>query len=105
MDIYSFGLLCLWLLFFDNQSSIDAAAKIKGGKQWPLEDFKTLDSMKYEDTLREVARIQVESKQDLSANEKRDLIHFFMSAIVFDSQERASDLKDLVVLLGHSWCV
>ena len=105
MDVYSFGLLCLWLLFFDKQSLTDTAAKIKGGSQWPLEDFETLDSMKYEDTLRGFACIQVESTQGLSANEKRDLIHFFMSAIVCDSRERASDLKDLVVLLGHKWCV
>lgn len=102
MDVYSFGLLCLWLLFFDKQSLI-TAADIKNGSQWPLEDFETLNSMKYEDTLRDFACVQVESTQGLSANEKRDLIYFFMSAIVNDPHERASDLKDLVVLLGHSW--
>ena len=102
MDVYSFGLLCLWLLFFDKQSLI-TAADIKNGSQWPLEDFETLNSMKYEDTLKDFACVQVESTQGLSANEKRDLIYFFMSAIVNDPHERASDLNDLVVLLGHSW--
>ena len=105
MDIYSFGLLCLWLLFFDKQSLIATASKNKYGGQWPLEDFETLNSMKYEDTLRDFACIQVDSTQGLSANEKRDLISFYMSTIVYKPQERASDLKDLVVLLGHSWCV
>ena len=103
MDVYSFGLLCLWLLYFDKEPLMDTAANVKHGNQWPLERFKTLNSMKHEDTLSDFACIRVESAQGLSANESRDLQQFFRSTIVFDSQKRASDLRELIVLLGHSW--
>ena len=103
MDVFSFGLLCLWVLFFDKQSLTGTVANNESQSQWPLEDFGVLDRMKYEDTLRDFACLEIESTQDLSANGKRDLVCFFTSVVVYDSQERASNLKELIVLLGHNW--
>ena len=71
--------------------------------QWPLDDLGLLDHMKYEDTLKDFACLQIESTQDLSAIGKRNLVSFFTSTIINDPQERASNLKDLVILFGHSW--
>ncbi|KAL8689017.1 MAG: hypothetical protein Q9218_005215 [Villophora microphyllina] len=103
LDVYSFGLLCLWLWFFDKPSLGALAANDKDGGQWPLEDFEILDRMKHEDTLRDFACSQVEATQNLSANEKADLVHFFISAIVSDPKERTITFEDMIILLGHRW--
>ena len=105
LDVYSFGLLCLWLLFFDKPSLVDTAADNTRVGHWPLDDLEILDRMKHEDTLRDFACFQVESTQNLSAYQKADLIHFFQSAIAYNSEERAKDLEGLIILLGHSWYV
>lgn len=105
LDVYSFGLLCLWLLFFDKPSLANTVAHNKRGSQWPLDDFELLDRMKNEDTLRDFACSQVESTQNLSGIQKADLIHFFLSAMVYDSKKRATRFEDLIKLLGYSWYV
>ncbi|KAL9579127.1 MAG: hypothetical protein Q9212_005289 [Teloschistes hypoglaucus] len=97
MDAYSFGLLCLWVLFFDKQSLGKCVS------QWPLNDFELLDCMKHEDTLTGFACSQVESTQSLSAGEKADLIRFFVSTITLDPKERATNFKDFITLLGYRW--
>lgn len=103
LDVYSFGLLCLWLLFFDKPSPGNSVANNKCGSQWPLDDHELLDRMKHEDTLRDFACSQVESTLSLSANEKADLVHFFLLVIVSDSKKRATNFEGLIILLGYRW--
>lgn len=105
MDVYSFGLLCLWVLFFDKQSLGERVAHKEYGNQWPLDDFELLDRMKHEDTLTGFACSEVESTQSLSAGEKADLIRLFVSTITLDPKERATNLKDFITLLGYRWYV
>ncbi|KAI4243533.1 MAG: hypothetical protein LQ352_007004 [Teloschistes flavicans] len=103
MDVYSFGLLCLWVLFFDKQSLSEPVTNETGGNQRPLDDFEQLDCMKHDNALTDFACSQVDSTQSLSAGEKADLVRFFRSAIVFDPQERATNFKEFIVLLGYRW--
>ena len=105
LDVYSFGLICLWLLFFDKSSLVDPGANHKDGSQWPLENFNILDRMKHEDTLKDFACFQVSSVQMLCATQKAALVRFFLSAIVCDPEKRATNLQELIKLLGHSWYV
>lgn len=84
---------------------MDDGSENKPEIKWPLDDFATLDRMKNDDTLKDFACCQVESTHILSACQKADLIHFFLSAMVYDPKMRTTTLENLIKLLGHSWYV
>lgn len=105
MDVYSFGLLCLWVLFFDKQSLGECDTHEECGSQRPLTDSELLDHMKHEGTLTRFACSQVKSTQSLSAGKKADLTLFFLSTIALDPKERATDFKHFITLLGYRWYV
>ena len=104
LDIYSFGMLCLWFIFFDR--SLDSCPVPNGDKvtrSWPFHDLKLLDSMKHENTLRKYASDLVRSVVGLHINQRENLERFFNSALAHDPAERTMNFEELVSLLGHNW--
>ena len=79
MDIYSFGMLCLWIL-----SSNDN------------EILVLLDKWKREDKIRDEARRVTESLVDLGAISKIGLQKFFDLVLVAEPERRSSELRELI---------
>jgi serine/threonine protein kinase len=85
-DIYSFGMLCLWLLF-------------RGNKKYPKQDL--LKELKSKDKLPALA-YELITTTGLNDEQKRDLYSFFNSTLVKDPDRRSSDIKQLVQLLAQN---
>lgn len=81
MDIYSFGMVCLWVLFGEEFAV------------WREELEDTDDRVKFQRSAMDRA-----STAESSGCELRN---FFELALCKDWQEREADLEKLVVLLGH----
>ena len=106
LDVYSFGMLCLWFLSFDGPpGSYSVPTAVRGAQSWPFHDSKWLDSMKLENTLGDFASELVRSVKGLAANQRENLERFFLSALARDPAERTLDFEELASLLGHSWYV
>ena len=106
LDIYSFGMLCLWVLFFDRSLVGEPlSTDVKSTRSWPFHDFKLLDNMKREDVLGDFAVDLVTSVEVLHANQKENLARFFRSALARDPAERTMSFEELVSLLGHDWYI
>lgn len=103
MDVYSFGLLVLWVLFFDKPcvelDRFDRDEKIRE----PLNDPKIMDQMKAKDELRAVSCQLIDTAPSLSPSQKADLRQFFLVTLAYDVQSRAADPGQLINLLGHGW--
>ena len=106
LDVYSFGMLCLWVLFFDRPSgSYSVPTAIRDTQSWPFHDLQFLDHMKHENTLGKFASNLVGSVGSLPANQSGNLEKFFLSALARDPADRNMSFEDLAPLLGHSWYV
>ena len=106
LDIYSFGMLCLWVLFFDRSLvSYSFPADVKSTWSWPFHDFKLLDNMKRENILGDFAVDLVRSVEVLPANQRENLERFFRSALARDPAKRTMNFEELVSLLGHDWYI
>ena len=79
MDIYSFGMLCLWILSSNND-----------------EILVLLDKWKWEGKIRDEARRVTESLADLGAISKIELQKFFDLVLVAELEHRSSDLRELI---------
>ncbi|KAL8916132.1 MAG: hypothetical protein Q9172_006438 [Xanthocarpia lactea] len=104
LDMYSFGMLCLWLLFHDKSHEAPSAYRNQyGGSTWPLKDYKQLDSMKHCDTLSEFAGLIVGSLTILPDVQKENLRRFFSLTLAREPSYRNVGFEDLTLLLGHGW--
>lgn len=104
LDIYSFGMLCLWVLFFDrSRVGCSVPTDMNSTWSWPFHDFKLLDNMKRENVLGDFAIDLVRSVEALAANQRENLERFFRSALARDPAERNMDFEELASLLGHDW--
>jgi serine/threonine protein kinase len=86
-DIYSFGMLCLWLLF-------------KGEKKYPKQNV--IEELKREDELPALANELATTTTSWTDKQKRDLYSFFNSALAKDQNQRSSDIKQLIQLLAEN---
>lgn len=85
MDIYSFGLLCLWLLFYN------------GGETEGHDFYKDLES---KETASIFARRLVDEMNVADDDvAKRNLYQLFNMSLAIDPADRCSDLDQLVCLL------
>ncbi|KAF5610581.1 serine threonine kinase [Fusarium tjaetaba] len=75
-DIYSFGLLCLWLLFADSPQILDR-----------------ISTAKSEGQLLPFAHSQVQTLTGLNQDDKRSLCGFFNATISHDPNDRSLDLQ------------
>ncbi len=106
LDIYSFGMLCLWVLFFYRSLGGCSVPKdVKLNWSWPFHDFKLLDNMKHENTLGDFAIDLVRSVEGLPANQRGNIERFFLSALAREPAERTMSFEELASLLGHDWYI
>ena len=84
MDVYSFGMLCLWCLFQDNEG-------------YP--GRTSIEELKSNDTLRVLAQELIVVMTGLCDKQKRDLDRLFNLTLVRDPQGRAAKFTQLLPLL------
>lgn len=82
-DIYSFGLLCLWLLF---PKSRDDFSRIRDQRS----------DLKYKVQLLDTVTSLIESTAELDISTKTGLKVFFASTLANDPNERSLDLKEIM---------
>ena len=86
MDAYSFGMLCLWLLFYNKAASRD-------------QNFKK----DLEDPQKELSRHAsdlLEATADLESWEKHNMQKLFRSTLTHDPFERTADFTGLLEFLS-----
>lgn len=97
MEIYSFGMICLWLLFherlFEQRITFDLCGMEAKG-------LDHLNELKDKGGMSEVARTLARKVQELSANQILDLTRFFNSCLAPKNVDRRSDIGGLLQLLG-----
>ena len=91
MDVYSFGMLCMWILFKEN-------------KRYPKDGIATsLDGLTIADGLKNVsqdlAQDLVRTAEDLDDQKIYKLDTFFKLTLAIDPQARTSNFKKLLQLL------
>lgn len=93
MDIYSFGLVCLWVLFNEKLAENDLIFD-------PLPDKRPhpLESKKQDGLKETTERLTYETAQ-FSAREASGLVSFFRSCLASDQENRASDIRTLIGIL------
>jgi serine/threonine protein kinase len=86
MDVYSFGMTCLWILFREDE-------------KYP--SLNSLEELKSKDTLHVLAR-QFTALTGLHDDRKCDLDLFFNLTLVYDPKKRSEGFKQLLQLLSHN---
>ena len=86
MDAYSFGMLCLWLLFYNKATTRDAIFKqdIEGSPINPSDYASKL----------------LRTTKDLETREKDDLQKVFRSTLTQNPAERTANFDELLQLLS-----
>ena len=110
MDVYSFSMLCLWLLFGVNTSDImphpseviidDSQALCFQAQGWPeKKDLLLSWKMDKDDRLLEWAHWLVADHGRFAIETEKNLIQFFQRSLCFDYQARTTDWVRLLRLL------
>lgn len=101
MDIYSFGVVCLWLLFEGNSSlPFNSQTSWTGGQFASFKDV--LKSQTDADSLLRFSIGLVEENGDFNRDMKTRLSHFFDCTLTSDPDKRSADLDRLLHLLVPS---
>lgn len=104
LEIFSFGLLCLWFLFHDKLES----SKFKTTTQ--LADFchknalyscASIEKLKRAGLLSQLASELVRQQDSLDDRMKQDLIFFFLSCLNTDAKNRSLQIQRLVSAAGY----
>lgn len=98
MDVYSFGMVCLWLLFSERLTEEGITFKFQCIGS---DDLVHLTDLKSGDGLGAIATSLICKTKGLSVNQVRDLIVFFHSCLAFDKDCRDSDMDRLTYLLDQ----
>jgi hypothetical protein len=106
MDIFSFGMLCLWVMF---EKYLSATAPLPQEALWaeqylPNKTEKNqskrfLEELKNTDKLVLFAQQLVTAERDLVDSQKQALRKMFGASLPCSPDERAADLKQLVICL------
>jgi serine/threonine protein kinase len=107
-DVYSFGLLCLWVLLAHSLPDIPQTTA-EGATELISFDAShspctVLEQLKNEDKLEAIANQYMETvpMADLNAEQRIHLKQFFSSTITFDPKKRTSDLGRLMVIIRQA---
>ena len=95
-DVYSFGMLCLWVLFGE---SLPASFDIPNGPYRPT----SLEKQKDEDRMQELVEQALEASASLSAEQNDRIGEFFRSTLAKAEKKRTSDFPRLIRLLTPEW--
>ena len=107
-DVYSFGMLCLWLLFGSRlsdtpQTGADGTAELISFNA-PLLQFGRptwLEILKYEDRVEDIANHLVESMPGLNAEHRIRLRETFSLTLPLNPGQRTCDLARVIGLLSQ----
>lgn len=91
-DVFSFGMLCLWILFNEHIAVI-------ARNEQSCSVYSFLEDSKFEDSLLPFSRELVRQKNNISENQKSLLLAFFDSTLTKNPLKRASDFMSLKNLL------
>jgi len=108
-DVYSFGMLCVWLLFEDSlldipHTSVDGALELISFNV-PLGPLTLLERLKGDDKVTHIVNQLIELMSDLNTERRIRLKEFFSLTLQLDPQKRTSDVGKLVCLLSNQQCV
>ena len=106
-DVYSFGMLCLWVLFGNRlsdvpQTTADGAAGLISFDIPILSGPTLLERLKNEDRVEEIANHLVESMPGLSVEHKIRLKDIFSCTLPRNPGKRTCDLAKVIGLLGRN---
>jgi serine/threonine protein kinase len=100
MDVFSFGMLCLWVLFEEYLSGFTPLPK---DAHWAEEYLirkqernlsqRVLDNLKQKDKLVLLVGQLVTAERDLDSDMKQALKRFFSASLTCDPNQREADLK------------
>ena len=113
LDIFSFGMLCMWILFEDEirtVSSVQTAEvqklranpTVMGNYAGIFQDHNATDQLKRGDGLLRLAR-QLTESATVSVNQKESLLRFFNSTLAHEPHRRSLNLEQLAFFLGPDW--
>ena len=113
LDIYSFGMVCLWILFHDRlcQDPLPQLETLRGrngsmsftNRVEKASSPNLLEELKREDDLRFLANELVNTTCGLTVQRQSDLALFFNSSLTSDPKRRILAVKQLASLLDKNW--
>jgi serine/threonine protein kinase len=92
-DVFSLGMLCLWLLF-QNENLSKPAGSVQGEYDW-------LRALKEDGKMKSFARDRIHGDQGLDISRKPAIKEFFELTLSAESSRRTGDLHYLLRLLGQ----
>lgn len=95
MEVYTLGMVCLWLLFHERLFEL--------GITFDQQGMGHLNALKKGHGMSEVAQNLTREAHDLSADQILGLIGFFSSCLTPNHADRGSDMDPLLQLLGGSF--
>jgi serine/threonine protein kinase len=109
MDVYSFGMLCFWILFKETLLGYSLDSTKGGGGNAPITftvphgydiEQTKLENLKKEDGLMEIAHELISGTKSLSTEQQITLKTFFDSTLCRDQNAREADVGKLMSLLN-----
>ena len=97
MEVYSFGMVCLWLLFHERLFEQGITFDLRGMEAKGLDH---LNALKNGGGMSEIAQNLTRKVQELSANQILNLTRFFDSCLAPNNVDRGSDMRSLLQLLS-----
>jgi serine/threonine protein kinase len=104
-DVYSFGMLCLWILFGSANPPLNGMDRMSGisfGAPGRLVPRTSLERLKDDDKVEYTACELIQSVSSLSDEHKSLLQEFFSMTVPSDPEKRTSDIGKLVDLLHQA---
>jgi len=102
MDVYSFGLLCLWLIFREESLVETDSTDAKIGSAFSGQDIlaqERLQALKRNDMILDRAVRLVDQKADINEDTRSRLRQIFILSLPKDAEKRAPDMQPIVDLL------
>lgn len=110
LDIFSFGMLCMWIMFEDklnvgtHESNCCVSLTVEEYSK-VFSDQNFTDELKHEGKLLKLAHQLIGTAKTLTHVEKQSILRFFDSTLAYDPQHRTLKLDELQHLLSPNWYV
>lgn len=102
-DIYSFGLLCFWIMFSSGQIKQNAREGSNSSRLCPpldeYSDRENIQAMRDKDSLPALVGSLINSSEELDQEQRERLIQFFEKTVRTDPENREFNIIKLLKLL------